>query len=262
MADQSPHACEPPHFRIYGDYAGSEPSFYAPADFPWAEELQRNWSVIRQEFEDYFYRQGHALKPNFVPDPVPITGWLGVNFYTLLRRHDANCRQFPKTVAVLESIPNLASAFINLLEPHSSLPPHYGDTNVVYRVHLGLIIPGDESQCGMEVDGERTGWKEGEVFIFNDARRHFVWNDSDRQRVVLVCDVVKPHYGGATPRACAQAYGSIVITILQTRMPAMRRLPYWVVRVLHEAASLPFHAYLALFGWRPRRQAAPKLHAA
>jgi beta-hydroxylase len=247
---------DPPHFRIYGDYAGSEPAFFVARDFPWADTLQRNWRVIREEFEEYAYHQGHALKPNFVPDPVRITGWSGVNLFTFLRRYDRNCRHFPRTMAVLESIPELASAFINLLEPGASLPAHYGDSNTLYRVHLGLIVPGGVDECGMQVDSERTGWREGEVVVFNDARRHFVWNRSDRPRVILVCDVMKSQYGGATPRACARVMGSIVVTFLQTRLPVLGRLPRLVLEALHEGASLPFHAYLLLFGMRPRRSLA------
>jgi Aspartyl/Asparaginyl beta-hydroxylase len=250
MDERTPHAPEPAHFRIYGDYAGTEPAFYQLDDFPWAGVLQQNWKVIRREFEEFFYHQGHALKPNFVPDPVPISGWLGVTFLTYLRRYEDNCRHFPRTVRILESIPNLASAFINLLEPHSSLPPHYGDSNTAYRVHLGLIIPDDVDRCGMQVEAERVGWREGEVLIFNDARKHFVWNDADRPRVILVCDVMKPQYGGASPRACGKVFGSIAITFLQTRLPLIRWLPAPMLRALHAAASLPFQIYLAVSGRR------------
>ncbi len=251
IAPEPPRSDEPAHFRIYGDYAGSEPAFYDADAFPWAETLRRSWTVIRDELDAY--RRTHALKPNFVPDAVALTGWLGVNLFTFLRRHDANCRHFPKTVRILESIPELASAYINLLEPGASLPPHYGDTNTVYRVHLGLIVPGDVDACGMQVDAERTGWREGEVVVFNDARRHFVWNRSERPRVILVLDVMKPRYGGATPRTCGTVLGSIVVMYLQSRAPVMKRLPAHATRALHEAASLPFRAYLRLFGMRPRR---------
>ena len=245
-------APEPVHYRIYGDYAGSEPAFYATDDFPWAAELSRNWRVIREEYEAYV-ASGNALKPNFVPDPVAITGWLGVNLFTFLRRYDRNCEHFPRTMRLLESIPGTASAFINLLAPGASLPAHFGDSNTLYRVHLGLMVPGDVDECGMQVGSERVGWRDGEVLIFNDARRHFVWNRSDRPRVILVCDVMKRQYGGATPRTCSRVLGSIVLTYLQTRAPVLQRLPRGVLRALHEAATLPFHLYLLLFGMRRPR---------
>lgn len=250
-ADLAP---EPEHFRIYSDYAGHDPAFYDPRQFPWVETLQRNWAVIREEFEDYVGRRGRALKPNFAPDAVELTGWLGVNLFTCLRSHEAHCADFPRTVAILRSIPNLASAFINLLEPHCGLPPHFGDTNVLYRAHLGLIVPGAGDECGIQVDEQRAAWKEGEVLIFNDARRHFVWNRTDRPRVILVCDVMKEEYGGATPWACGRVLGSIVVMFLQARLPVLRRLPQAILRGLHAAASLPFQAYLALFGMQRRSQ--------
>lgn len=256
MADASGQPHDPPHFRLYGDYAGSEPAFYRADDFPWTRTLRERWHVIREEYEDYVYRKGHTPRPNFVPDAVRITGWRGVNLFTYLRAYRDNCRHFPRTLAILRGIPDLASAYINLLEPRSSLPPHFGETNTLYRVHLGLIVPGDVEECGFEVDGERTGWGEGEVIVFNDARRHYVWNRSDRPRVILVCDVMKPHYGGATPRTCARVLGAIVVVFLQSRLTVLRRLPRGLLAALHAAAALPFRVYLALFGLRPVRPAA------
>ena len=115
-------------------------------------------------------------------------------------------------------------------------------------MHLGLVVPGDVEECGIQVDTERRGWGEGEVLVFNDARKHFVWNHSDRPRVILVCDVMKPQYGGATPRLCGRVLGSIVVMFAQARLPALRRLPARLLRLLHAAASVPFQTYLALFG--------------
>ncbi len=254
---------EPAHYRIYSDYAGHEPAFYDPDAFPWVDTLRRNWSAIREEFEDYAFRKQQRLAPNFAPDAVELEGWLGVTLFTCLRRHEDHCRHFPRTVAILRSIPNLASAFINLLEPGCSLPPHFGETNVLYRAHLGLIIPGGVDECGMQVDGQRAGWKEGEVLVFNDARKHFVWNRTEHPRVILVCDVVKPEYGGATPQLCGRVLGSIAVMYLQSRLSVFHRLPHTMLRALHTAASLPFQVYLALFGMqrRPRPRAIARVTA-
>jgi len=245
---------DPPHFRLYGPYPGTEPAFYRPDDFPWVETLRRNWTVIRDELVDYVGRQGRTLPANFIPDAVDVTGWRGVTLFTCLRRYRANCRAFPRTTAILESIPEIVSAFINLLEPHTELPAHYGDSNLFHRAHLGLIVPGGVEVCGMEVDGERMGWREGEVFVFNDARRHAVWNRGDRPRVVLVCDVMKPQYGRATAGRCGRVLGTIAATFLQARVRPLRRLPRPALRALHAGASAPFQVYLALCGMRPRRR--------
>jgi aspartyl/asparaginyl beta-hydroxylase (cupin superfamily) len=252
---------EAPHFRIYGDYVGREPAFWDADDFPWVETLRRAFPVVREEFEDHVRRRGRALRPNRIADDVQLTGWLGVNFFTCLRRYERNCRAFPRTVAMLESIPNLCSAFLNLLEPHSYLPPHFGEANLFHRAHLGVVVPGGVDECGMEVDGERHGWTEGEVFVFNDARRHHVWNRSDRPRVVLIVDVLKPQYGEATARTCGRVLGSIALMYLHSRIATLRRLPRGATRALHASASLPFQTYLALFGQqrrRPRRAVAPR----
>jgi aspartyl/asparaginyl beta-hydroxylase (cupin superfamily) len=35
-------------------------------------------------------------------------------------------------------------------------------------------------------------WREGEAFIFDDTIEHEAWNDSDKPRAVLICDVWNP----------------------------------------------------------------------
>lgn len=237
---------EPAHFWIYGDYQGREPAFFAADQFAWSEVLRENWTVFREEFEAWRKRPGNVPKVNVVPDDVELSGWRGVNLFTYLHRHEANCRAFPRTVAILQSIPDLVSAYLNVLEPHSNLPPHFGYTNISYRAHVGLIVPGGVDECGIQVDGERTGWREGEVLVFNDARKHFVWNRSDRERLILVCDILKREYGGAL-RPCAKVLGAMAIKYLQ-RWRAVRSLPPAAVRALHGAASLPFYLHLRMFG--------------
>lgn len=226
----------PPFYRIYGDYAGDGPVFYEVDDFPWVETLRRNWEVIRDEVEDYRARHGRRLQPVFVPDLVELAGWTSVNLFTCSLRYPRNCAQLPKTVKILEGIPGLVSAFVNLLEAHSRLPAHCGDSDSFYRCHLALKVPKDGARCGMDVAGRRTTWREGEAFVFNDAHKHFVWNDSDEERLVLVVDVARPQFG-ATPRICSRALGTMPVAFLQLRSGLFRRLPEQVVRGVHLAVS-------------------------
>lgn len=237
-----------PHFRIYGDYPDDEPAFFDAGDFPWTDTLRRNWKVIRDEFEQHFLRERQKLSVNFVPDAVDVTGWRGICLFTCMLPYRRNCARLPRTAEILQSIPNIASAFVNLLEPHTDLPAHYGDSNVFHRAHLGLIVPAGVESCAMQVGDERIGWREGEVFVFNDARYHTVWNHSDRPRVVLVCDVVKPRFRNRALWHCSQVLGAIGVTFLQARLPVLRRAPRFVTSGLHVAASLPFRVYLGLFG--------------
>jgi aspartyl/asparaginyl beta-hydroxylase (cupin superfamily) len=56
--------------------------------------------------------------------------------------------------------------------------------------HLPLIVP---ENCGaIRVGNEARHWVEGEMLIFDDSMQHEAWNDSDRERVVLLFDIWRP----------------------------------------------------------------------
>jgi beta-hydroxylase len=65
----------------------------------------------------------------------------------------------------------------------------------VIRCHLGLIVPRGPGRCEIEVDGTFNRWQEGRVLLFDDSRRHEVWNDTAEERVALLFDVVRPMRG-------------------------------------------------------------------
>jgi aspartyl/asparaginyl beta-hydroxylase (cupin superfamily) len=60
------------------------------------------------------------------------------------------------------------------------------------RYHLGLLIPEPAEQCGIRVDTETRHWAEGQSMIFDDTYEHEAWNDTDKTRVVLFVDFVRP----------------------------------------------------------------------
>jgi beta-hydroxylase len=59
------------------------------------------------------------------------------------------------------------------------------------RYHLGLVTPGDDG-CWIEVDGERYSWRDGEAVMFDETFIHRAANETDRDRIILFCDVERP----------------------------------------------------------------------
>jgi aspartyl/asparaginyl beta-hydroxylase (cupin superfamily) len=235
----NPVAAEPLYFRIYGDYRTGGPVFYSRAECPWLADVERHWMVIRREFDAFYARDRSRLTASYVPDDVPVRGWRSVNFVTYRHWYPRNCASFPETMALLRGIPFLTSAFVNLLEPGASLPAHNGDTNTTYRCHLGLVVPSEDvERCGLAVGGERTGWREGAAFAFNEAYGHWVWNRTDDDRVVFVFDVMKPAYRPRSIAICGDVLGAIALTGLETRVPPLRRVPDAIRRLLHRALGL------------------------
>ena len=96
--------------------------------------------------------------------------------------------QCPETTKLLKNIPSLMTdipfgyAFYSNLKPLSTISPHFGPMNLRVRAHLPLLLPTGRSETkpdfGIKVAGERSCWKEGEIFLFDDQFLHETWNVS------------------------------------------------------------------------------------
>ena len=127
----------------------------------------------------------------------------------------SNVTLCPKTMEVLRSLGDgktmdgciFGNVFVSVLHPGTAIDPHCGPSNVRHRLHFPLQVP--EGKEGMKepylcVARERTTWKEGQCFVFDDSIVHSVtfgddavseqWNDKDGMdcRVVLIVDLWHP----------------------------------------------------------------------
>ena len=64
------------------------------------------------------------------------------------------------------------------------------DTLLRLRIHLGLKIP--QKGCEMEISGTKVNWTEGGVIVFDDSFEHWVWNDSEEERMIFILDIPHP----------------------------------------------------------------------
>ena len=167
------------------------------ADFPQLNPLQQNWQMIRGEaerlFDDGFVREA-AKNHDASFDSFFKQGWQ--RFYLkwygeALPSAEILC---PKTLALLNSIPDVKAAMFTLLAPGSKLNPHRDPFAGSLRYHLGLITPNSE-KCRIYVDGEPYAWRDGEDVMFDETYLHWVRNDTDQARLILFCDVERPLRG-------------------------------------------------------------------
>jgi beta-hydroxylase len=105
-----------------------------------------------------------------------------------------NCARCPRTVELLRSIPGIRTAMFSILAPGKHIPRHTGLYNGLLRCHLGLIVPPGDA-CRINVGDETRTWEEGKCLVLDDSRPHEVWNDSARERVVLLFDFDRPLTG-------------------------------------------------------------------
>ena len=223
-----------------GRFAGDEPFFHDPEDFPWVKTLEDNWRPIKEEVEALLARREDRLSPYFHASMVfPPQSWktLGFRFWTY-RMHE-NCRDCPKTAKILESIPNLTAASVSVLEAGANINPHQGDTNAIVRIHLGLDIPEGLPGCGFQVGSEARPWEEGRVLMFCDAHTHTAWNRSSRPRMVLIVDVMRPEFAERQASICSRVLASIALQMVSQgrkipppAKPLLRALFQTTARVL------------------------------
>jgi ornithine lipid ester-linked acyl 2-hydroxylase len=172
------------------------PPVYDNATFPWAAQIEREWPAIRAELDRVLLRK----------DELPAFHEIATDVATITRDRDwktflfcgygflaeQNIRTCPETWRILQKVPGLTTAMFSILEPGKHIPHHRGPYNGVLRLHLGLIIPEPRQQVAIRVDSQICHWEEGKALLFDDAYDHEAWNRTDKTRVVLFVDFVKP----------------------------------------------------------------------
>ncbi|MBC8036744.1 MAG: aspartyl/asparaginyl beta-hydroxylase domain-containing protein [Rhizobiales bacterium] len=172
------------------------PSVYDNAVFPWAAEIEKAYPQIRAELERVLVRK--AELPNFHDISTDVktistdSHWKTFFLVGFGKPAPRNIAQCPKTWETLQKIPGLKTAMFSIFEPGKHLPPHRGPYNGVLRLHLGLIVPEPRDRIAIRVGRQVCHWEEGKVLVFDDAYEHEAWNHSDKTRVVLFVDFVKP----------------------------------------------------------------------
>lgn len=166
-----------------------------PRDFAWTALLRDNWEAIREEAMATALQ--HGLAPSLAdisPDHRQIAQvdmWRSFFLFGYGYRIEENAVRCPRTMAVVDQIPDLVTAFFSILAPGTHIPPHRGISKALLNCHLALIVPRD-GDVRMRVDRELLHWTEGEAIVFDDTYDHEVWNDSSGTRVVLLVQVRRP----------------------------------------------------------------------
>ncbi|MBD2092884.1 aspartyl/asparaginyl beta-hydroxylase domain-containing protein [Microcoleus sp. FACHB-1515] len=180
-----------PHYSKVGNS-----TFFTVEQFPWANDLEANWHVIRAELDRVM---PHAKDlPNFQdisPRQANIADddrWKTYFFCAFGFRSQHNCDRCPETTKLLEKIPGLKVAFFSILAPGKHIPEHCGKHKGLIRYHLGLKVPEPKTACRIRINGEMAYWEEGKSLIFDDTFPHEVWNETNDYRVVLFLDIARP----------------------------------------------------------------------
>ena len=164
--------------------------------FDFLPQFETHWRDIEQEAQAVLeFRDVIPGFEDLSPDQYRIAKknqWKTFVLYGFGTKLEKNTVLTPKTAKLLESIPNLQTAWFSILAPGYHIPAHKGVTKGILRAHLGLIIPKDFEKCRIRVGDEIKPWQEGKVFVLDDTYEHEVWNDTDEERVILLFDFDRP----------------------------------------------------------------------
>lgn len=200
-------------------------TYFDPKLFSWVNALEEKFPEIKNEILHFMSDHAEVAKPYFAKDMMNAPEkWKAFSFLFWKKRQSKMAiRECPKTTAALQQIDGLVSASVSMLEPHSFIKPHYGDTDAVFRCHLPLVVPAGLPMCGFRVGYEDRAWEEGKTMIFNDAAYHKAWNETDSRRIVLLFDVMKPEYRKKENWICAMVLASIVFQLINKVIPIIRK---------------------------------------
>ncbi|MBB3808086.1 aspartyl/asparaginyl beta-hydroxylase domain-containing protein [Pseudochelatococcus contaminans] len=172
------------------------PPVYDNSVFPWVAEIEREWPLIRQELDRVLVRQQDLPSFQDISSDVKTIStdnhWKTFFLAGYGVESERNIAACPQTWRIVQKIPGLKTAMFSIFEPGKHLPAHRGPYNGVLRLHLGLIVPEPRDKLAIRVDTQILHWEEGKAIVFDDAYNHEAWNYTDKTRVVLFVDFVKP----------------------------------------------------------------------
>lgn len=202
MRTTRPYHCEPTHFHYPGLV---EREFHDRRHFPWLEPLEAATDAIAEELDAVLQGERAELVPYIryaAHEPLRqwrelnnSRDWTAIHLFRNGRRIEANARYCPRTMALLEQIPQpdihgcSPNAMFSLLAPRTTIPAHHGIANTRLVCHLPLIVP---AGCWFRVGAETRFWERGKAFVFDDTIEHEAANPSDDLRVVLIVDLWHP----------------------------------------------------------------------
>jgi beta-hydroxylase len=157
--------------------------------FPELDVLKDNWEVIREEamhlFDEGYIRA--AEKNNDAGfGSFFKKGWK--RFYLKwydkpLPSAEALC---PKTVALVSSIPNVNGRDVRAVAGRQSPQPRTATRlPVPCVITWGLSTPNSDD-CRIFVDGQEYAWRDGEDVMFDETYVHWVKNETEKTRVILI----------------------------------------------------------------------------
>lgn len=170
------------------------PNFYNPDDFEWVQILKDSYPAIKKEWNRFpkFFRRPRTDYFNGNILEKDNSKW---DLVTLMIKDKPRWFMrlfFPATYSLIKKLPIFENLGFSIFYPGSETVKHTGWSNKIVRVHLAIDV---NDQAGLNCAGEERKLKNGEVLIFQDYHEHFAYNHGNKERTVLIFDVLKSDVG-------------------------------------------------------------------
>lgn len=238
---------EPLYFYLTGNwYTGKMPNFYDVSNMESTRILESNYERLKEEILKFYETDADSFKPNFTPYKYKEEGWRTVNLHAFMLQYPENIAKLPVLNEVAKSIPNMVTAQVAVLAPHTRVKAHFGDSNAIIRNHLGIVVPGKYPELGFRNGSVERCWEDGKVLAICIAHRHYVWNNTDHKRIIVLLDTIHPAYAHKKLWICGGLLSAAVLKLIATRFPVTKKTPAWLVRLLHKLIAVPIMMVLWL----------------
>lgn len=175
----------------------SHKHYFNSNDFNSAKILENNFEIIKKEALNVYNKKNTLNMKDIANtffdsiDDVP-NQWkiYVIKWYDEIHSNAlVNC---PETSKLISQLDDVHIAMFSILEPGKIIIPHKGPSTSCLRLHLGLKIPSDKSNCFIKVNDDDFYWEEGKTMIFDDTFVHSVYNNTNETRIVLFVDIERP----------------------------------------------------------------------
>jgi beta-hydroxylase len=195
------------------------------AHFPALAQLTARWREIRDEALQLRDQARIAASPGY--DDAGFNsffrrGWKRFYLKWYGEPQPSARALCPRTVELLESIPQVRAALFALLPAGGTLMQHRDPFAGSLRYHLGLVTPNSDA-CWISVDGARYSWRDGEAVVFDETYVHEAANETVTDRIILFCDVERP-LRGRIPRMVNRWMGDHLMRATRSRNDRSERV--------------------------------------
>ena len=168
---------------------------YLPvSEFKGLKLLLDNWQVIRDEalaLENLEKIKAAEKNDDAGFNSFFRKGWKRFYLKWYEAKHPSAVQFCPKTVALLAQVPEVKAAMFTELPPGARLNEHRDPYAGSLRFHMGLSTPNDD-RCFINVNQQSYSWRDGEGVVFDETYLHWAINQTDKTRIILMCDIERP----------------------------------------------------------------------